>query len=148
MKNQLFLPSSASQKDPVRTLGGRADKQTGRHTPRPGVPVRTHLGRRLSEQRPVIQTTGAIGPGREVLHFGVPSLPQVTQNRASIPSLSLKSKPPHLACSPGTHSRTTGESGKSRRRRRRRRVDAQTRGIRQLRPSPTFLFILSSCCRK
>lgn len=32
------------------------------------------LGRRLPEQRSVVQATGAVGPGGEVLHFGASSL--------------------------------------------------------------------------
>lgn len=139
----LQVPSGAAE-GPARTLSGRAKSHTDTHA-QAGAPVRTHLGGRLSEQRSVVQATGAVGPGREVLHFGVSSLSPSHSKLASIPSRSLKFGAPHAAWSPGTHSSSTRASGKSGRR---RWVGAQTRGSRPLRLSPALLLILSNCLRK
>lgn len=145
LKNQLSLYKCLRR--PQRAQNSEREGRV-RHTDthaQAGVPVRTHLGGRLSEQRSVVQATGAVGPGGEVLHFGVSSLSPSHSKLASIPSRSLKSGAPHAAWSPGTHSSCTRASGKSGRR---RWVGAQTRGIRPLRLSPALLLILSSCLRK
>lgn len=72
-------PSGAAE-GPSRAPGregagkGRVRTDTQTQAPRPRVPGRTHLGRRLSEQRSVVEPTGAVGPGGKVLHFRVSSL--------------------------------------------------------------------------
>lgn len=49
----------------------------------------------LSGQQTKVQTTGAFGSGRKVLHFEVSSTPpKLTQNQACIPSQSLRSRVP------------------------------------------------------
>lgn len=61
------------QKDPagLRVQGAGSCTETPL---RPRVRGRTHLGRRLSEQRSVVQATCAVGPGGKILHFRVSSL--------------------------------------------------------------------------
>lgn len=72
----LQVPPGAAQgsrQDSGRLADTQTDTQTDRH-PRARSPFRAHLGRRLSEQRSVVQTAGAVGPGRKVLHVGASSL--------------------------------------------------------------------------
>lgn len=62
----------------------------------PGAHSRTHLGRRLPEQRSVIQAAGPIGPGSKVLHFGVASLVP-SRSKASPHQLAKSGRPPLTA---------------------------------------------------
>lgn len=83
-RSRIEEPALSSYKylqGPQPGLGGRADTHGNKtHTSKLGLQGRTHLGRRLSEQRSVVQAAGAIGPGRKVLHFRVSSLSQATQS--------------------------------------------------------------------
>lgn len=74
MKGDLAASSlQGPQKDPAGLRVQGAGSWT--ETPlRPRVRGRTHLGRRLSEQRSVVQATCAVGPGGKILHFRVSSL--------------------------------------------------------------------------
>lgn len=80
----------------------------------PGAHSRTHLGRRLPEQRSVIQAAGPIGPGSKVLHFGVASLVP-SRSKASPHQLAKSGRPPLTAHAwPGPWGQWGGY-GKSRR---------------------------------
>ena len=74
MKGDLAASSlQGPQKDPAGLRVQGAGSWT--ETPlRPRIRGRTHLGRRLSEQRSVVQATCAVGPGGKILHFRVSSL--------------------------------------------------------------------------
>lgn len=62
----------------------------------PGAHSRTHLGRRLPEQRSVIQAAGPVGPGSKVLHFGAASLVP-SRSKASPHQLVKSGRPPLTA---------------------------------------------------
>lgn len=106
----LQVPSGAAER-PRKAPGRRADRHRHRH------PGRTHLGRRLSEQRSVVQATGAVGPGRKVLHFRVYSLsPRHSKpNQHCLPKSRVhESQSPSAHCrSPGGRSPGGGGGGRS-----------------------------------
>lgn len=101
--------------------------------PWPRAHSRTHLGRRLPEQRSVIRAAGPVGPGSKVLHFRAASLVP-SRSKASPHQLAKSGRPPLTAHAwPGPWEWKGGEGGKS------RRGDCHSRGPRPLRPSPAVL---------
>lgn len=94
----------------------------------PGAHSRTHLGRRLPEQRSVIQAAGPVGPGSKVLHFRAASLVP-GRSKASPHQLAKSGRPPLTAHAwPGPWG--GGEGGKS------RRGDCHSRGPLAAPPQP------------
>lgn len=110
MEEPAFFPqvppgaAQGSRQDSGRQADTQTDTQTDRH-PRARSPFRAHLGRRLSEQRSVVQTAGAVGPGRKVLHVGASSLSQShsAPSQHSLPKGQVRA--PRAACSAGAHRR-------------------------------------------
>lgn len=74
MKGVLAASALQGPAEGPRRAPGPGGGELDRHATQPRVRGRTHLGRRLSEQRSVVQATCAVGPGGKVLHFRVSSL--------------------------------------------------------------------------
>lgn len=79
--------------------------------PWPRAHSRTHLGRRLPEQRSVIRAAGPVGPGSKVLHFRAASLVP-SRSKASPHQLAKSGRPPLTAHAwPGPWGGGVGRAG-------------------------------------